>query len=93
MHYFNFHLIFFNRFAAKKSNQVIGSFADGDLFDSVDGDTFQRVWSNSCFQLKLFENFTKPAAVLVKNEVFNSGFDIDNLMKTIPKTVELHKGR
>lgn len=80
------------RFAVKKSNQVIASFPDGGPFDSADSDTFQRVWSNSCFQLKLSENFTTNGVVLVKNEVFNSEFDIDNLMKTIPKTVESYKG-
>ena len=80
------------RFAVKKSNQVIASFPDGGPFDSVDSDTFQRVWSNSCFQLKLSENFFTNGMVLVKNEVFNSDFDIDNLMKTIPKTVGFCKG-
>lgn len=50
------------------------------------------MWSNSSFQLKLSENFTTNGVVLVKNEVFNSDFDIDNLMKTIPKTVEFFKG-
>ena len=85
--------IFFDRFAGKKSNQVIASFAEGDPFDNIDNDAFQRVWSNSCFQLKLSENFIKPALVMVKNEVFDSDFDIDNLMKAIPKTVELHNGR
>ena len=83
----------FYRFAGKKSNQVMASFAEDDAFDSIDGDAFQRVWSNSCFQLKLSENFIKPAMVMVKNEVFNADFDIDNLMKTIPNTVELHNGR
>ena len=56
--------IFFDRFAGKKSNQVIASFAEGDPFDSIDNNAFQRVWSNSCFQLKLSENFTKPAMVV-----------------------------
>ncbi|XP_028406807.1 uncharacterized protein LOC114529246 [Dendronephthya gigantea] len=80
----------FYRFAEKKGKQVIGSFPEGDPFDSADGDTFQRVWSNSCFQLKLSENFSN-AMVLVKNEVFNSDFDIKNLMKTIPNSVMLNR--
>lgn len=79
-----------DRFAEKKSKQVIASFPQGDPFDSVDSDTFQRVWSNSCFQLKLSENFSN-AMVLVKNEVFDSDFDIENLMKTIPKSVIHHR--
>ena len=50
------------------------------------------MWSNSSFQLKISENFSTNGVVLVKNEVFNSDFDIDNLMKTIPKTVNFFKG-
>ena len=94
--YINLYLIGQNlfsllRFAVKKSTQVISSFPDGDPFENIDGDKFQRVWSNSSFLLKLSEGFTK-AVVLVKNEVFNSGFDVDDMMNTIPKTVEIHKG-
>ena len=61
--------------ATKKSSQVISSFqsAKEDPFDNMDTDLFQRVWSNSNFQLKIAEKFGKYS-VLVRNEVFNNGF-------------------
>lgn len=81
----------FYRFAAKKSSQVIASFAKGDPFDSIDADLFQRVWSNSSFQLRLSENFS-TSTLWIKNEVFNSGLDLDDLLSTIPKSVQFING-
>ena len=84
--------MFLLRFAAKKSSQVVGSSPKGDPVDSIDVDLLQRVWSNSSFQLRLSENFSK-STVWIKNEVFNSGLDIDKLLSAIPKSVEFVKGK